>query len=248
MKRIRVGRPKAKLKTARHHITRRVRRLIDLAHEGNVHEASRATGIPYATVRDLYVGRSANPGHKTLKALVETYGVYDGWFTDSAQPEEVPVSGWVTYVSGFGSDASRDRRRDVVIPFAAWPLGNLYEELGDALEVMPVSVNRPIVSDAVEEKEFNRRLGDFFLAPLLLAETVSGKRMVLDHAAPEWDDRTEQEKWIRRMRVLGRYWADVLPEMIAGIRKLQSANLFAKPIRIGSNNPRERSDARAILD
>ena len=220
-KQVRIGRPRGKLAAAKHLVTRRVRRLIDLAHEGNVHEASRALGIPYATIRDLYVGRGTNPSHKTLKALVDTYGVYDGWFMDSSQQEEVPLGGWKTYVSGYGGDHFRDQLRGVLIPFSAWPLGNLFQELGETLAALPVSIRRPIVKDADEEgSEFNRRLGDFLLSPLIIAEKASGQKMVLEIHSKEWDKAGEQEKWIRRMRILGKYWADVFPELLSGIKEL----------------------------
>ena len=64
----RVGRPK-KLLQPKALLTQRVRRLIDLCHQGNVDEASKATGLPYATLLGLYHGRTANPKIRTLVAF-----------------------------------------------------------------------------------------------------------------------------------------------------------------------------------
>jgi len=55
------GRPKHPLSEGVPPITKRIRRLIDLVHGGNLAAAGRATGLPYPTVRDLYSGRTANP-------------------------------------------------------------------------------------------------------------------------------------------------------------------------------------------
>src|SRR5687768_13107494 len=69
MRQLRAGRPQKKLSPARALVTRRIRRLFDIAHDGNLREAAGATGIPYTTVRDLYHGRSTQPSIGTLQAL-----------------------------------------------------------------------------------------------------------------------------------------------------------------------------------
>jgi transcriptional regulator with XRE-family HTH domain len=217
MKSPRAGRPRtSKLKPAKHRLTRQVRRLIDVAHDGNVHEASKASGIPYATIRDLYTGKSTNPNLKTLETLARAYGVFAGWFTDDNQQAEVPLGGWVSYVSGFGEDA---RVREITIPFSAWPLPAVYERLCALLEAMPPGRNRPIIGEATNDKEISRLVCDYLLSPILNAEKITGNDMILHDVEERLGQysNADEEKWILRMRRLGILWeemfSDILPNL-----------------------------------
>ena len=87
----RVGRPQAPLPRAESLLTRRIRAVIQLSHRGNLAEASRASGIPYPTLRDLYVGRTANPGVQTVQAMADAYGLSLDWFRDAEEPDELPA-------------------------------------------------------------------------------------------------------------------------------------------------------------
>ncbi len=52
---------------------------MDVIHGGNVKEASRESGIPQPTLHALYNGVASKPRRKTLKRLVEFYGVSEEW-------------------------------------------------------------------------------------------------------------------------------------------------------------------------
>src|ERR1700733_7360637 len=89
----RMGRKAAEVVPATVLLTERVRALIDEAHSGNVHEASKVSGVPSATLRALYSGKNVNPELKTLEALARQYGVLPGWFTDPSAPGYVAPKG-----------------------------------------------------------------------------------------------------------------------------------------------------------
>jgi hypothetical protein len=219
MKNARIGRPrKVKLKPARDRITRQVRRLIDVAHDGNVLEASKVSGIPYATIRDLYTGRSTNPSVKTLETLGRAYGVFAGWFTDDKQQDEVPLGGWVSFVSGFGDKGARGRVREVTIPYAAWPLPAVYERLCAQLEAMPPSPQRPIIGESTNDKDISRLVTDYLLAPILSAEKITGNELILDDEREDQVDAEQQEKWILRMRRLGIFWEEMFGDILPDLR------------------------------
>lgn len=214
------GRPRSKPPQARDELTVRVRRLLDLAHDGNVREASIATGLAYATVRDLYTGHSVNPGLKTLKALADAYGVYPGWFTDAKQPSDVPGSGYIAPVRGFPFGNRPDQRRTAIIPYASYPLPRVWRILGDELDKAPATPARPIAGDA-SEYEVNFYLGEFLLGPLLRAEQESGVLLVLDSepwAKDGWYDPATREVYVRRLRLLGQFWESVLESVLEGVR------------------------------
>jgi hypothetical protein len=215
----RVGRPRtSKLKPAKLRLTRQVRRLIDVAHDGNVHEASKVSGMAYATLRDLYTGRSTNPNVKTLEILGRKYGVYPGWFTDDTQPEEVPLGGWVSYVSGFDNKTDRGKVRGITIPFSAWPLPAIYERLCAAVEAMPRHPERPIIGATTDDAEISLRVTDFLLAPLLNAEKITGNEMILHDRLDKRHNRQEQEKWILRLRRLGILWEEIFADNLRDLR------------------------------
>jgi transcriptional regulator with XRE-family HTH domain len=215
-----LGRPRPKLKRATHTITRRVRRLIDMAHDGNVQAAGRATGLPYPTIRDLYLGRSTNPSLKTLKALADTYRVFEQWFSDEKQGEEIPMGGWVAYLPALDGSIDRRKRRQTVIPFAAWSMKSVAEKLDSALEASPPSLTRPIVGDSLDD-ELNLKLSTFLLRPILDAEQAIGREIAPNFMSTNWGNREMDEKWISRLRLLGLYWESTVDELIDVIQKEQ---------------------------
>jgi len=217
----RPGRPK-KARRSVGLVTRRVRRLIDLAHDGNIRQASEETGLPYPTLRDLYSGRRANPRLATVKALADHYLVNVNWFTDERQPEPVPIGGFVGRLdppSGPGGEY-----REVVIPFAAWEFMKVARALDAYLESLPVTPDRPIIGDA-GHPEGNKRLTTFLLQPLLGAEALGEPNAILR----EWPGGEERESWITKMRALGRMWQVAMPALLATARKTTPPMLGGPP-------------------
>lgn len=218
MKKAKIGRPRAKLKRATHTVTRRVRRLVDMAHDGVIQAASETTGLPYPTIRDLYLGRSTNPSLKTLKALAGAYNVFEEWFRDEKQGEEIPMGGWLAYLPALDGSTERQKLRQTVVPFAAWSMKSAAEKLDNALGAMPPAPKRPIVGDS-QNDEFNLKLSTFLLRPVLDAERATGREIAPNIMSTNWGNREMGEKWISRLRLLGSYWESVLHELIEAIEK-----------------------------
>ncbi len=175
--------------------------------------------MAYATLRDLYTGRSTNPNVKTLEILGRKYGIYPGWFTDDTQPEEVPLGGWVSYVSGFGEKSDRRKPRTITIPSSSWPLPAIYERLCALLEAMPPQPSRPIIGDTTDDGEISRLVTEVLLSPILHAEEITGKEMILHRERQkEHHDRQEQERWILQLRKLGKLWEEILSDTIPQLR------------------------------
>ncbi len=213
----RVGRPKAPLARARHRLTERVRALLQLAHDGNLREASRATAIPYATLRELYTGQTINPSYRTLAALVDTYGVPLEWLRSEEEPEDVPLLGRRGFVPPHPARmGSRPQLREVLIPFAAWPMYDVVGRLEAELTAERASPERPIVGEATGEAMVFR-LTTFLFQPLLAAERA-GQRGVIIEAREigglvggiRW------REWVERLRSLGEMWRRVLPDLVGG--------------------------------
>ena len=210
----RVGRPRREPAAAAHVVTRRVRRLIDLAHGGNVHEASKVSGLAYATIRDLYSGRSTNPSLRTLETLASKYGVFPGWFTDNTQSEAVPAGGWSSYLPSLDGDRTREKWREIIIPFSAWPLPSVYERLCGFLESMPPSESRPIIGTSTNEKEVSMLVTEHLLAPILDAEEIAGNELIISRYMPAIATPDQLEQWISRLRQLGILWEGILSEIL----------------------------------
>jgi hypothetical protein len=214
-----MGRPREKLKRTSVLFTNRFRRLIDIAHDGNIREASRATGLPYPTLRDLYSGRNANPSLNTLRALADTYKVYEQWFLDEKQGDQIPLGGWVAYLPAFDGSIERRKIRETIIPFAAWSMKSVAERLDSVLEAVPPTPKRPIVGDSRDEKEFNLKLSTFLFQSILDAERAIGRELAPNYAVapyPEMDDQ-----WISRLKLLGLYWESIVDELIESIHASQ---------------------------
>jgi hypothetical protein len=207
----RPGRPK-KARKGLALVTRRVRRLIDLAHDGNIRQASDETGLPYPTLRDLYSGRRANPRLATVKALAEHYNIYIQWFTDARQPDAVPIAGFVGRLGAPGGATGEDR--EVVIPYAAWEFMKVALALDAYLDTLPPSPDRPIIG-AATDYEATKRLTAFLLQPLLAAEALGEP----DAIVGEWAKREEEERWVGKLRVLGRMWQVAMPALLATAQK-----------------------------
>jgi hypothetical protein len=207
----RPGRPKKSRKTLAL-VTRRVRRLIDLAHDGNIRQASDETGLPYPTLRDLYSGRRASPRLATVKALAEHYSIYMQWFTDERQPDPVPLSGFVGRLDPPAGAPGEDR--EVVIPFAAWEFIKVALAVDAYVDSMPPSPDRPIAGAATDD-EATKRLTTFLLQPLLAAEALGEPNAIVR----EWATREEEEIWVGKLRALGRMWQVAMPALLSTARK-----------------------------
>jgi len=215
------GRPK-KARKAHSFVTRRVRRLVDLAHDGNIRQAADECGLPYATLRDLYSGRRTNPGLKTLKKLAERYEIPMGWFTDERQSEEVPISGYVGYLEPRAEQRGpRPWLRDITIPFAAWEFVRVIKALDDYLESLPATPERPIVGDSAG-KEGLKRLTEFLLQPILAAEAIGEPDAVVPNTAfvpDRMPTKQDEENWVRKLRLLGNLWESLIPGVLDRARK-----------------------------
>lgn len=214
MKGPRIGRPRSKPEAAKALVTRRVRRLVDLAHDGNVHEASKASGLAYATIRDLYSGRSTNPSLRTLEKLANAYGIFTGWFSDEKQQEEVPAAGYRGFVSAMDGSSSRAKRREILIPFSAWPFPSIYVRLGEYLESLPVSDQRPIIGNTTDPVEVSRIIADHLLASLLDAEKVTGVELIPSEERLDRVSADRFELWTTQLRRLGIHWEALLDEFL----------------------------------
>lgn len=233
MKTPRMGRPRAKLPKAKAEVTVRVRRLIDFAHDGNVLEASQVGGVAYATLRDLYTGRSTNPSLRTLETLAKSYGIYAHWFTDPKQPTDVPAGGYRVFVPGFVYGATPHIEREAMIPFAAHPLPSLLARLDDELEATRPSPNRPIVGEGNSDKHWNRSVGEFLLGPLLTAEQHSRVLLIPDAALwsrDGWDEPVILRTYVKRLKALGRYWETVFDDVVASVRASDNPTEFRSRI------------------
>lgn len=235
MKSPRMGRPRAKLPKAKAEVTIRVRRLIDFAHDGNVHEASHVSGVAYATLRDLYTGKSTNPSLRTLQVLAKAYGMYAHWFTDATQPPDVPPGGYVLQVPGFAYGATPHIERDAMIPFLAHPLSRIYARIDEALERTPPSPTRPIVGETNNDKYWRLAMGEFLLGPLLAAEQQYRVQLIPDAAIwsrDRWEEPDVLWPYVRRLNELGRMWEVVIDHIMTGT----AHPVRATPASDGSRN------------
>jgi len=208
------GRPRGPLPEARHLLTRRIRRLIDEAHLGNVREAASHTGLPYATLRDLYFGRTTSPSLRTLAAISEAYDTPLEWFTreDASAFPRLQIEGQLPPDPDYGR--GREGRR-IRIPLAAWPLARCFLELERKLVKLPPTVDRPIVGTAVDDEEIRRRLTAFLLEPLLAAQR-EGMIQILGAEPPFRGTRNpgpDQERaWVLMLNALGKFWQAAIVE------------------------------------
>ena len=206
-----VGRPKAKLAADVSAVTRRVRRLLDQVHGGNLADAQRATGLPYPTLRDLYAGRTANPELATLNQLRAPYGVSLDWFTDSEASDQVPLGGRLLLLPpdprAAASGAGRALRQ-AWLPYAARTLTAVFAQLQAWLERQTPAPERPVVGEATGDA-FAFRLTTFLLQPLLAAEKLGEE--VIPPAAASRPPASVDAAWVARLEALGAMWRALLP-------------------------------------
>lgn len=210
----RLGRPKGALSADAPPITRRIRRLIDLVHGGNLAAAGRATGIPYPTIRDLYTGRTANPELSTLDQLRSPYGVSLNWFTDRAVDDEVPLGGRMVLLPPHARAPQGAARalRQVMIPYAAGDLLAVFAALEAWLRHKTAEPDRPIVGETSGDA-FTFRLTTFLLQPLLAAEKV-GEEVIPAAAPPGSPAQGVDAAWVARLEALGGMWHALLPAVM----------------------------------
>lgn len=208
----RAGRPAKPLRPAVKLVTRRIRHLIDLAHDGNVHEASKVSGVPSPTLRVLYSGRNTNPELKTLEKLGRAYGFYSGWFTDPDGSESIPTGGLAFMVRVPNPPYGWKPVREITIPWASWPLPEVVDKLSDYLLSLPRGPERPIIgelgAEPEQKTEMMAKIALFLLAPLDESERLAGR---------EPGGRGSffmDEGMVRRMRLLGLFWKDALEKLI----------------------------------
>ena len=200
---------KKRLRPADALVTKRVRALIDLAHEGNLREASIASEMPYATLRDLYTGKTTNPSVDTLERLGRAYNFYGGWFTNPNEKDEVPSGGLIVELREVIQTRPFVAHREVLIPMAAWPLPWVLGKGMLILEELPPSPSRPILGEVTEDREINFLINETVLHPLLVAEREGmiprlGSHM--EHVlAPDI-----RRVHIPLMRHVGGFWQSVL--------------------------------------
>lgn len=207
-----VGRPKAKLAPPEHPVTQRIRRLIDLVHSSNLAAASRLTGIPYPTLRDLYAGRTANPELATLEQLRSPYGVSLNWFTDPKTDEEVPLAGRVVLLPPHPKASGTRALREVPIPYAARALFDVFGRLEAWLRGRAAGPDRPIVGEATGDA-FAFRVTTFLLQPLLAAEKL-GEAVIPTAPPPAGAGVAPDAAWVARLEALGEMWRQLLPSLL----------------------------------
>jgi hypothetical protein len=207
------GRPRQPLQDAAHPLTRRVRHLIDTAHRGNVAAASRLTGVSYPTLSDLYVGSSVRPTLRTLEAIAAPYGLEVGWLVAEREPGNIPRLGKMGLVPPNAAKKDAERSlREILIPYAAWPMYEVYSDLEQRLSRMAPGAERPIVGEA-QEARFTFRLTTFLLQPLLSAEKLGAGELVAVGTETAGAEPREplDDTWTTKLRRLGEMWLTVLP-------------------------------------
>lgn len=206
------GRPKAALPPATTTLTRRVRRLVDDAHEGNLREAASHSGLRYGTLRDLYTGRTLSPGLDTLRHLAGAYRIPLEWFLDEDLADEPQVSVWGVLPPDPEFSRGREGRR-IRIPLTAWPLARAFLRLEQALVNRPASPSRPVIGGATDPGAIRQAVTRFLLAPLLEAHRIG--QLPMYGVEPPFrgsrrPDEAEWETWVGTLKALGRFWERAL--------------------------------------
>jgi hypothetical protein len=112
----------------------------------------------------------------------------------------------------------------VLIPFAAWPLYEVFVTLEDWLDSQPPSAERPIVGKATEE-EFTKRVTTFLLGPLLAAdEELGGLESEREIVPIIPGDNERPEEWARMLRALGEMWQRAISGVLAQARQALQTN------------------------
>lgn len=208
----RMGRPSTGVEAPSALVTERVRLLVDGAHAGNVHEASKVTGVPSPTLRALYSGRNVNPELKTLTALARPYGYAASWFSDPQIRDVVPPTGIGLIVREKTKRGVYEDLGWLFIPWASWPLPDVYWRLHEYVTSLPLSAKRPIIGELdhtnpTDAIEVCAKVAAFLLAPLLNIESFAPQQL------PQQRDLADPVK-VHRMRLLGMFWQDALQSIL----------------------------------
>lgn len=196
-------------------MTARLRRLVDDVHDGSLVEAAAYAMVPYAALREIHAGRSANPDGAVLERIATAYGLPPDWFT---MPDDgtVPFAGWAGFLPGPTGERQGQR---VTIPFGAWSLIRVMVRLEHRLRELPAEPERPILGGATDPRECRRRLAAFLLQPLLAArELDTGADLGAAALAPgpvDWR-APGRERLVGMLRNLGEFWEDALVDLLHG--------------------------------
>jgi hypothetical protein len=173
-------------------------------------------GIPYPTLNDLYIGRTVNPNLATLESLCEPYDIELPWLLTSAVPEQLPRTGRLVFLPPHPTaDVKRRALREVVIPFVAWSMYEVFSGLEARLVSIPASAERPIVAEAANDA-LMFRLATFLFQPLLAAEKAGETDVILSLAGEQEVDPKKMRRWVVTLRALGDVWRAALPDLLEG--------------------------------
>lgn len=151
----------------------------------------------------------------TLHQLRAPYGVSLNWFTDPGADEEVPLGGRTVLLPPHPRAPQGAARslRQVLIPYAARQLLNVFAAVEEWLKARPAEPDRPIVGETSGDA-FTFRLTTFLLQPLLAAEKVGED--VIPAAPPTGSPAPAVDAaWVARLEALGGMWRALLPRMRA---------------------------------
>lgn len=168
--------------------------------------------VSYPTLRSLYMGSSAGPNLGTLEAIALPYGLDAAWFVDEDAPDTIPILGKVGLVPPAPKDGKARRAlREVLIPFAAWPMFELFRRAEVRLGDLAPQPERPIVGEARDDA-FTFRLTTFLLQPLLNAERLGLTRIpnAVDAARGNLTASPVDAQWVAELRAVGEMWEVVL--------------------------------------
>ena len=208
------GRPRRALPDPVNTLTGRVRRLIDIAHDGKVRNASQLTGIPYPTLNDLYIGRTVNPNLATLDRLRAPYGIDLTWLLSEDEPTEAPLTGIVAFLPPDPrAEVKRRSLREVQIPYSAWSMYEVLSSLEARLRTETADANRPIVGEATGDALLFR-LSTFLFQPLLAAEKSGEQGVFVGSGEQSETVEHERRRWITKLVALGDMWRATLPMLL----------------------------------
>ena len=113
------------------------------------------------------------------------------------------------------AEAKHRALREVLIPFSAWSMYEVFTELEARLKAIPPTPDRPIVAEASGDT-LVFRLATFLFQPLLAAEKAGEADVVPLPTNGTELDIERQERWKLKLRALGDFWRTALPCAIAG--------------------------------
>jgi transcriptional regulator with XRE-family HTH domain len=203
----RPGRKQESLPISAIPVVSRIREIVAQVHAGNLREAALHTGLPYATLRQLYRGDTAEPSMSTLSRLADAYGLSVDWFLGRSSAA-APAMGWEGILPADPETGSDRYSRRVWIPFAAWPLPGIAIRLQKRL--------RGPVPPAADEFELRRTVTAFLLQPLLAARAAGAPvPLACDPPLPGEPPLTPErrERWLMLLRRLGEFWEAALQEV-----------------------------------